>query len=159
MARGDKILSSSDSDMTAVPNPPAKPDGGSDFADSLPTKEKANSGDKVDLEDGTAAETSLPHSDAPDGGPAAWLVVLGGWCVLFCSFGWVNSALPTPNVPSCLPCAREREGGIERRLLTMSDEQASEPSRNTIRMTFSTPIPPVQFLGSPPYRFSSKWPW
>ncbi|KAK7418598.1 hypothetical protein QQZ08_011182 [Neonectria magnoliae] len=30
-------------------------------------------------------------SDAPDGGAAAWLVVLGAWCTSFCSFGWLNS--------------------------------------------------------------------
>ncbi|KAE8154625.1 MFS general substrate transporter [Aspergillus avenaceus] len=29
--------------------------------------------------------------DPPDGGTAAWLVVLGGWCVMFCSFGWISS--------------------------------------------------------------------
>lgn len=29
-------------------------------------------------------------SGAPDGGLAAWLVVLGGWCALFCTFGLVN---------------------------------------------------------------------
>ena len=28
---------------------------------------------------------------APDGGLTAWLVILGSWCVLFCSFGWINS--------------------------------------------------------------------
>ncbi|KAJ5489862.1 Major facilitator superfamily domain general substrate transporter [Penicillium expansum] len=28
---------------------------------------------------------------APDGGLAAWSVVLGSWCVLFCTFGWINS--------------------------------------------------------------------
>lgn len=27
----------------------------------------------------------------PDGGVDAWLVVLGAWCVSFCSFGWINS--------------------------------------------------------------------
>ena len=32
-------------------------------------------------------------SDAPDGGLAAWFVVLGSWCVLFCSFGWINSKI------------------------------------------------------------------
>lgn len=26
----------------------------------------------------------------PDGGRAAWLVVLGAWCAMFCSFGWIN---------------------------------------------------------------------
>ncbi|KAK3938756.1 putative monocarboxylate protein [Diplogelasinospora grovesii] len=32
-----------------------------------------------------------PTDEAPDGGIAAWSVVLGAWCVLFCSFGWINS--------------------------------------------------------------------
>ncbi|KAF5005739.1 hypothetical protein F66182_15911, partial [Fusarium sp. NRRL 66182] len=27
----------------------------------------------------------------PDGGLPAWLVVLGAWCGLFCSLGWLNS--------------------------------------------------------------------
>lgn len=27
----------------------------------------------------------------PDGGLEAWLVVLGAWCVSFCSYGWINS--------------------------------------------------------------------
>jgi MFS family permease len=29
-------------------------------------------------------------ADFPDGGLEAWLVVLGGWCCLFVSFGWIN---------------------------------------------------------------------
>jgi MFS family permease len=29
-------------------------------------------------------------ADFPDGGVEAWLVVLGCWCALFCSFGWIN---------------------------------------------------------------------
>jgi hypothetical protein len=28
---------------------------------------------------------------APEGGTTAWLVVLGAWCISFCSFGWINS--------------------------------------------------------------------
>ncbi|KAJ5887524.1 monocarboxylate permease [Penicillium taxi] len=32
-------------------------------------------------------------SEAPDGGFLAWTVVLGSWCVLFCSFGWINRTL------------------------------------------------------------------
>jgi hypothetical protein len=27
----------------------------------------------------------------PDGGLQAWLMVLGAWCALFCTFGWINS--------------------------------------------------------------------
>lgn len=36
-------------------------------------------------------QRSWPGSDAPDGGLRAWLMVLGTWCVAFCSFGWLNS--------------------------------------------------------------------
>ena len=33
-----------------------------------------------------------PNSaDFPDGGFEAWLVILGGWCCLFVSFGWITS--------------------------------------------------------------------
>lgn len=32
----------------------------------------------------------MAPSDFPDGGTQAWLVVLGGWCALFCTFGLVN---------------------------------------------------------------------
>ncbi|CAG9987522.1 unnamed protein product [Clonostachys byssicola] len=40
----------------------------------------------------TKAESSPKLTDeAPDGGTAAWLVVLGAWCTSFCSFGWLNS--------------------------------------------------------------------
>jgi hypothetical protein len=38
-----------------------------------------------------ATQPRAPGSDAPDGGIAAWLVVLGAWCASFCSFGWLNS--------------------------------------------------------------------
>ena len=45
-----------------------------------------------------AAETGQPAAplmglnpaDFPDGGLEAWVVVAGGWCALFCSFGWIN---------------------------------------------------------------------
>jgi len=36
-------------------------------------------------------ELTSPNSDDfPDGGFQAWLVVLGGFCAVFCSFGWIN---------------------------------------------------------------------
>ncbi|KAL3263849.1 hypothetical protein ABHI18_001392 [Aspergillus niger] len=28
---------------------------------------------------------------APDGGTAAWLIVVGGWCAMFSSYGWLHS--------------------------------------------------------------------
>ncbi|KAL7952810.1 major facilitator superfamily domain-containing protein [Trichoderma compactum] len=46
------------------------------------------------LQDEETAETEQRKPEeggAPDGGTAAWLVVLGAWCVSFCSFGWLNS--------------------------------------------------------------------
>lgn len=30
-------------------------------------------------------------ADFPDGGLEAWLVILGGWCCLFVTFGWITS--------------------------------------------------------------------
>lgn len=39
-------------------------------------------------------EKAPPTPEEPvvaDGGTVAWLVVLGAWCVSFCSFGWINS--------------------------------------------------------------------
>lgn len=35
---------------------------------------------------------------APDGGLAAWSVVLGAWCTSFCSFGWMNSMYASPSM-------------------------------------------------------------
>jgi hypothetical protein len=40
-----------------------------------------------------AKAQETPASKAPDGGLSAWLVILGCWCILFCSFGWINSEL------------------------------------------------------------------
>ncbi|KAI9758540.1 MAG: Altered inheritance of mitochondria protein 24, mitochondrial [Chaenotheca gracillima] len=36
------------------------------------------------------APGGIDPSSFPDGGLEAWLVVLGGFCCLFCSFGWIN---------------------------------------------------------------------
>jgi len=37
-------------------------------------------------------------NEVPDGGLRAWLVVLGAWCGLFCTLGWLNSTYPeTPH--------------------------------------------------------------
>jgi hypothetical protein len=44
---------------------------------------------------GLSAEEANPWhpSQFPDGGAKAWLVVAGGFCCLFCSFGWINCEL------------------------------------------------------------------
>ena len=36
-------------------------------------------------------------NDIPDGGTAAWLVILGAWCASFCAYGWINSELSSSN--------------------------------------------------------------
>ena len=42
--------------------------------------------------DQTPEKIENPKPDrAPDGGLAAWIVVLGAWCTSFCSYGWLNS--------------------------------------------------------------------
>jgi len=36
-------------------------------------------------------DTTGPNpNDYPDGGFEAWLVVFGGFCAVFCGFGWIN---------------------------------------------------------------------
>lgn len=50
---------------------------------------------EADLERSNVIPKSVSHggtnpADFPDGGLEAWLVVLGGWFALFCSFGWIN---------------------------------------------------------------------
>lgn len=37
------------------------------------------------------SDSTDDDDDFPDGGLEAWLVVLGAWCVSFCSYGWINS--------------------------------------------------------------------
>ncbi|RMZ76239.1 hypothetical protein DV738_g5040, partial [Chaetothyriales sp. CBS 135597] len=39
--------------------------------------------------DSDSNDQAKPANDFPDGGARAWLVVAGGWCCLFCSFGWI----------------------------------------------------------------------
>jgi len=39
----------------------------------------------------TPAPPAMDPSQFPDGGTKAWLTVLGGFCCLFVSFGWINS--------------------------------------------------------------------
>lgn len=41
--------------------------------------------------DQEASAPTAPGPDSfPDGGLRAWLVVLGGFCTIFASFGWIN---------------------------------------------------------------------
>ena len=52
----------------------------------------------TDVEKGPSEQQPAipPHMDPrnfPDGGWAAWLVVSGAFCTMFCSFGWINCRL------------------------------------------------------------------
>jgi hypothetical protein len=102
-----------DGKTTVPPIPPSEASDGSPptrrtEADGLENEENnkitANEkgGDQGDDQGGDEEATSKtpsvaalgrpPQSDpAPDGGARAWLVILGVWCISFCSFGWLNS--------------------------------------------------------------------
>ncbi len=41
-----------------------------------------------------ADAAKVEDAGPPDGGAAAWLVVLGAWCCSFSSPGWINSTCP-----------------------------------------------------------------
>ncbi|KAH7363756.1 major facilitator superfamily domain-containing protein [Rhexocercosporidium sp. MPI-PUGE-AT-0058] len=47
--------------------------------------------DELQLGNKSDNEAKLEGDAPPDGGTAAWLVVLGGWCCSFNSMGWMNS--------------------------------------------------------------------
>ncbi|CAG8959744.1 hypothetical protein HYFRA_00001650 [Hymenoscyphus fraxineus] len=49
------------------------------------------SGDEVVGDVGDVAKDEVVDAGPPDGGTAAWLVVLGAWCCSFSSPGWINS--------------------------------------------------------------------
>jgi hypothetical protein len=68
-----------------------------DATESLPGTLVEN--EKHDIEN-VAPDTNPAYKsgrEAPDGGAEAWLVVLGAWCSLFCSFGWINSQATIPS--------------------------------------------------------------
>lgn len=49
----------------------------------------------LDIENAKAQEKGVTGppggpGDFPDGGLQAWLVVSGAFCMVFCSFGWIN---------------------------------------------------------------------
>lgn len=50
----------------------------------------APAGTASDLEKIPSAGAVPNPADFPDGGLQAWLVVLGGFCTIFASFGWIN---------------------------------------------------------------------
>jgi hypothetical protein len=57
----------------------------------------------------------------PDGDITAWLVVLGAWCILFCSFGWINSML----FPHPLPYSRSNRNDRHRDISELLRDHSS----------------------------------
>lgn len=53
--------------------------------------ELQNQHESEDMDQGKARVAMPNPADFPDGGFEAWLVILGGWCGLFVSFGWITS--------------------------------------------------------------------
>jgi hypothetical protein len=56
----------------------------------MATEERAK---KIEGSGETEARPPVWIGDAPDGGIDAWLVIIGGWCCSFVSYGWINSKL------------------------------------------------------------------
>jgi hypothetical protein len=84
----------------------------------------------ADIEQGEPEKPKGPPPGAfdprqnPDGGMKAWLCVVGGFCALFCSFGWINCM--SLNASSRTPPALTRH------------TKASVSSRTTTRHISST---------------------
>jgi len=54
------------------------------------TSKKRSSRQYPDEEIAAPSSTPGPNpADFPDGGMEVWMVILGGWCCLFVSFGWI----------------------------------------------------------------------
>jgi hypothetical protein len=86
----------------------------------------------------------------PDGGLQAWLMVLGAWCALFCTFGWINSA-------STYQMMLER---FKDALLTPNIMlQVLDNSKATMKQFSSQSTPRVLLHGSPRFRSSLCLQW
>lgn len=83
--------------------------------------------------------------NAPDGGAAAWLCVLGAWCTSICSFGWINSSYSLHYFVIFDKMATNFGVSV----------QALVRFSNTIRPAHCISTLQAQYLGSHLYKFSS----
>ena len=72
-------------------------------------QEKSGKPDDAEQATAAAAPSASVAPVAPDGGARAWMVLGGGFCTAFCTFGWLNSMHPVPlslryNLLSWYPC-------------------------------------------------------
>ena len=79
---------------------------------SLASKEHALPGpgtEDPEVVPDVALKAPVPNADSfPDGGLEAWLVVLGGFCTVFASFGWINCAYGLYSSRTVLRLTRNR---------------------------------------------------
>lgn len=89
----DKEVHSASNGVT-VNHDPKDPSQEETEASILPeVQQKAQPDAEKAIPDGPPNDPSKNPFDPrnnPDGGTQAWLCALGGWCVLFASFGWIN---------------------------------------------------------------------
>lgn len=110
--------------------------------------EKSDAG--FEAQDIEAPKKWSSEDSPPDGGLQAWLMVLGAWCALFCTFGWINSA-------STYQMMFEL---FEDALLTPSIMlQVLDNSKATMKQFFSQSTPRVRLHGSPRFRSSLCLQW
>lgn len=72
-----------DVDPPIVEKPPRSSSDGTDPANTSPSQ---------------PVTTGPDPAAFPDGGWEAWLVVAGGFCAVFCSFGWINCKFYVENL-------------------------------------------------------------
>lgn len=60
---------------------------------AVATAERPTIGDDGQRDAVATPPPAFDPRDNPDGGRDAWLVVLGAFCCMFCSFGWINCEL------------------------------------------------------------------
>ncbi|KAI9723733.1 MAG: hypothetical protein M1812_001033 [Candelaria pacifica] len=86
--------------MASHEKKPATPPGDNHYTNPATSQTEATilpeveDGPQGDLEEAVAEKPPIPSmmdpSSFPDGGLEAWMVVVGAFCCLFCSFGWIN---------------------------------------------------------------------
>jgi hypothetical protein len=81
-------MSTSEAKIALAEGPPADLPSSAVSNDST-VMEKSDAG--MEVQDPETPKSWSSGDSAPDGGLQAWLMVLGAWCALFCTFGWINS--------------------------------------------------------------------
>jgi hypothetical protein len=79
---------------------------------SLPGTPKPEVADTDPEKSAPQASLAAPaFGPPPNGGLQAWLVVLGGFCIVFASFGWINCAY-IPVAAACVRTGNDNLTGI-----------------------------------------------